>query len=140
MRYLVFSLAFLSPFLLCAQHYETLEPIPEPVSNNAVCAAMVDGVPHVYSFSGIDGTKLFSGIHKRAWSYNVDMEVWSDIPELPLGAGRIAAGASTVKNKIYIIGGYQVFSNGSEASFNNCLLYTSPSPRDQRGSRMPSSA
>ena len=25
-------------------------------------------------------------------------------------------------------------------SFYNCLLYTSPSPRDQRGSRMPSSA
>ena len=24
--------------------------------------------------------------------------------------------------------------------FNTCLLYTSPSPRDQRGSRMPSSA
>ena len=24
--------------------------------------------------------------------------------------------------------------------FNVCLLYTSPSPRDQRGSRMPSSA
>ena len=24
--------------------------------------------------------------------------------------------------------------------FNRCLLYTSPSPRDQRGSRMPSSA
>ena len=27
-----------------------------------------------------------------------------------------------------------------EASFKGCLLYTSPSPRDQRGSRMPSSA
>ena len=26
------------------------------------------------------------------------------------------------------------------ACINNCLLYTSPSPRDQRGSRMPSSA
>ena len=25
-------------------------------------------------------------------------------------------------------------------AFNVCLLYTSPSPRDQRGSRMPSSA
>ena len=24
--------------------------------------------------------------------------------------------------------------------YSNCLLYTSPSPRDQRGSRMPSSA
>ena len=27
-----------------------------------------------------------------------------------------------------------------EALLENCLLYTSPSPRDQRGSRMPSSA
>ena len=29
---------------------------------------------------------------------------------------------------------------GLEKEPNNCLLYTSPSPRDQRGSRMPSSA
>ena len=29
---------------------------------------------------------------------------------------------------------------GESAVFQNCLLYTSPSPRDQRGSRMPSSA
>ena len=31
------------------------------------------------------------------------------------------------------------FGNGG-ARFSICLLYTSPSPRDQRGSRMPSSA
>ena len=31
-------------------------------------------------------------------------------------------------------------STGSGTSSNSCLLYTSPSPRDQRGSRMPSSA
>ena len=29
---------------------------------------------------------------------------------------------------------------GTKALFGTCLLYTSPSPRDQRGSRMPSSA
>ena len=29
---------------------------------------------------------------------------------------------------------------GKVEEFNDCLLYTSPSPRDQRGSRMPSSA
>ena len=28
----------------------------------------------------------------------------------------------------------------SDEDFDTCLLYTSPSPRDQRGSRMPSSA
>ena len=34
-------------------------------------------------------------------------------------------------------------ANGEDVNINlstNCLLYTSPSPRDQRGSRMPSSA
>ena len=28
----------------------------------------------------------------------------------------------------------------ADATISSCLLYTSPSPRDQRGSRMPSSA
>ena len=30
--------------------------------------------------------------------------------------------------------------NALDARDHDCLLYTSPSPRDQRGSRMPSSA
>ena len=29
---------------------------------------------------------------------------------------------------------------GTESHFDNCLLYTSPSPRDRQKSRMPSSA
>ena len=33
---------------------------------------------------------------------------------------------------------YEVFA--PDVKLNTCLLYTSPSPRDQRGSRMPSSA
>ena len=36
--------------------------------------------------------------------------------------------------------GVWVFINAAGGLANNCLLYTSPSPRDQRGSRMPSSA
>ena len=37
-------------------------------------------------------------------------------------------------------GGYGVAGAGYGAGGYGCLLYTSPSPRDQRGSRMPSSA
>ena len=33
-----------------------------------------------------------------------------------------------------------IFTRLNKASVSSCLLYTSPSPRDQRGSRMPSSA
>ena len=36
--------------------------------------------------------------------------------------------------------GFQEVSDSSNALFNNCLLYTSPSPRDGLLSRMPSSA
>ena len=34
----------------------------------------------------------------------------------------------------------EVRSTSNTAGLDPCLLYTSPSPRDQRGSRMPSSA
>ena len=35
---------------------------------------------------------------------------------------------------------YPFEKNPLSPRFRGCLLYTSPSPRDQRGSRMPSSA
>ena len=41
--------------------------------------------------------------------------------------------------KISGIVGNEQFSE-SRTNVKTCLLYTSPSPRDQRGSRMPSSA
>ena len=47
-------------------------------------------------------------------------------PELAL-SGSYDVGVSTV-------------NINDPARLNTCLLYTSPSPRDQRGSRMPSSA
>jgi len=34
----------------------------------------------------------------------------------------------------------QWYETAEGAMYDRCLLYTSPSPRDQRGSRMPSSA
>ena len=34
----------------------------------------------------------------------------------------------------------RVFLESGDIVISTCLLYTSPSPRDQRGSRMPSSA
>ena len=35
---------------------------------------------------------------------------------------------------------YKFVKDALTRKFGDCLLYTSPSPRDQRGSRMPSSA
>ena len=114
---------FLSLFSSGIFCQEFLAEMPEAVSNNAVTGAYVNGVPHVFSFSGIDSTKKWNGIHKRAFKYNIETNEWQTIPELPSGTGRIAAGASTVKDKIYIIGGYEVFQNGNERTLNEVHIY-----------------
>ena len=43
-------------------------------------------------------------------------------------------------HQITIESGAGAAANYSDQQYKDCLLYTSPSPRDQRGSRMPSSA
>ena len=43
----------------------------------------------------------------------------------------------TTKPKVF---GYKLHDNIQANPFTNCLLYTSPSPRDRTRSRMPSSA
>ena len=44
------------------------------------------------------------------------------------------------KPNVDLIEGLSPAIAGLKPSIKSCLLYTSPSPRDQRGSRMPSSA
>lgn len=100
-----------------------LASMPEAVANNAVAAATVSGVSHVYSFGGIDTSKIYSGIHLRSFRYNTQTDIWDTIAPLPDTLGKIAAGASTVKNIIYIIGGYHVFASGNELSSGKVHRY-----------------
>ncbi|MCF8247491.1 MAG: T9SS type A sorting domain-containing protein [Saprospiraceae bacterium] len=95
----------------------SLAELPEAVSNNAVTAAVADGKTYVYSFSGIDSTKIWSGIHLKAWRYDLLADEWIALPPIPDPAGgKIAAAASFIKGKIYVVGGYHVAQNGNETS------------------------
>lgn len=100
-----------------------LDTMPFRTANNAVVEANVNGVPHVFSFGGIDSTKLYSGIHQRSCKYNTQTSQWTSIPDLPDTLGKIAAGASVVDNIIYIMGGYHVLANGSELSSDRVHRY-----------------
>ena len=57
-------------------------------------------------------------------------------------SGTLAPGAEQILSVTVDATGLEpgVFTEDLTVSSNSCLLYTSPSPRDQRGSRMPSSA
>jgi len=93
------------------------------ISNNAVCGGTQGGAQYVYSFGGIDSTKIWSGITKRSFRYDVAADTWTEIAPLPATLDNIAAAASTVQNKIYIIGGYNVSSGGGEISSNEVIIY-----------------
>jgi len=97
--------------------------MPLRTSNNAVSEGVSNGIPCVFSFAGIDSTKLFSGIHLKSFKYNTVYNIWQQLPDLPDTLGKIACAASIVKNKIYIIGGYHVYANGNEASSNKVHVF-----------------
>jgi len=104
--------------------WEELEKMPEAVTNNAVAGATVNGVPFVYSFSGIDESKDCGENHLRSFRYDTNGNSWELIDPLPdTRGGKIAASASTVKNKIYIIGGYHVSNNCGEISSRKVHIY-----------------
>jgi hypothetical protein len=121
MKTIMFLLILLcsGPCIAQGQLFEELPSMPEAVTNNAVTGAMSGDTFCVYSFCGLDFTKIWSGIHLKAWRMNTVTGEWSSLPSVPDPAGgKIAAAASTVKNRIYVIGGYHVAQNGSETSSN----------------------
>ncbi len=91
-----------------------LAEMPEPVSNNAVTEGYCGDTLCVYSFTGIGSNLDPEAIHLKAWRYNSILNTWQQLPDVDDTMGKIAASASTVKNKIYIIGGYHVLPNFNE--------------------------
>ena len=88
----------------------------EPTANNAVAKANVGGHPYIFSFSGLGEDKNYTDIHSQAFAVSVDEQYAVDIPPVPGGKHRLASIAVTVNNVIYVIGGYTVAEDGTEAS------------------------
>lgn len=120
---LALFLSSLASFSQTAWTWTELDTMPVRISNNAVAPGFISGQPYVYSLGGIDTSKIFSGITDRAFRYDVTNNTWIEIAPVPRTQPLIASSASMVKNKIYILGGYHVFSNGDETSSNEVIVY-----------------
>ncbi len=89
--------------------------LPQPITNNAVAAVEIDGVVSVFTFLGIDSTKVWSGATNVAYRWELGSDAWREIESVP-GPGRLAATAQVVDGLIYVVGGYTVAEDGSERS------------------------
>jgi Kelch motif len=110
--------------------------LPEPISNNAVAALEVDGAVTVYSFLGIDSTKVWSGVRSSAFAWEVGTDAWRRLPDVP-GPGRLASTAQVVGGRVYLLGGYAVAEDGAEHSVPNVDVYDPATGSWSRGADIP---
>ena len=114
----------------------TLERDPYPVSQNEFlhhAKSPEAGRSYIQGktdkiFADIDGLKGIEKLDPRSAEYKAILAK-SNARTLPSIEAYIKGG-----------GDYEAFENGLRLQLGDCLLYTSPSPRDRTRSRMPSSA
>jgi len=126
MRYLGLFLLLVLVFFACDQKetipknwvISPIKNLPIRTSNQAVSEGFIKNRPYLYSFGGLDSTKLYSGIHQRSFRFDIKENTWEEISSLPDSLGKIANAASRINDTIYIVGGYHVFKDGTERSSN----------------------
>ena len=121
--FILISIVCLSQIATAQLTITEIGTLPEPISNNSVCEGFINEVPYLFSFAGIDSTKIFSGTHLKSFRVNLETGVSEQIADLPGDQGLLATGASRIGNIIYIVGGYTVNSNGSEVSSRKVRRY-----------------
>lgn len=110
--------------------------LPQPITNNAVAAVEIDGVTSVFTFLGLDSTKVWSGVTDVAYRWDVGDSAWTEIAPVP-GPGRLASTAQVVDGRIYVIGGYTVAEDGSERSLPDVAIYDPVRATWSRGADIP---
>ncbi len=119
-----------------AQIWTAAPPLPAPTSNNAVAAWSAGTTTTVYSFLGLDSTKIWSGLTNRGFAWTVGEPTWREIEPVP-GPGRLAGTAQTVGGLVYVFGGYTVAEDGSERSVPNVDVFDPRTGRWSSASPMP---
>ena len=84
-------IALLSLVVLCGASGQTkIEPLPSPVSNNAVASLNVHRQLLIFSFMGIGPKKTWDAITNAAYAVDADEGKWTALHPVPGTAGRIA--------------------------------------------------
>jgi hypothetical protein len=86
------------------------------VSNNAVAAAKTASGWRLYSFNGLLKGKDHKAVTNLAQQYDLSSGQSKVIEGVPFKQGRLASIAVTVKNQIYLFGGYTVSADHQEKS------------------------
>lgn len=99
----------------------TLQPLPEPLSNNAVAVVTRGDREFIFSFLGLGTGKTWQDTKSSAWllergAQETDSGSWRRLDDVPGPGGRLAAVAVNARGSVYLFGGYTVAADHSEKS------------------------
>jgi N-acetylneuraminic acid mutarotase len=135
----------LLPVLLClllalflqAADEPKLNPLPAPVSNNAVAILHQGRDSKVFSFMGIGLKKTWDAITNQAFQMDLSTGKWKEMRSVPGVAGRLAASAAALREQVFLFGGYVVDGQGGEITVPDLNVFVPVDNRWYRGEDIP---
>lgn len=129
------GLIFFTAWLLAAER--KWAPLPVALANNAVTSMKVDKQLVLFSFMGIGVKKTWNTVTNRSFGLNTETGEWTEYRPVPGPAGRLAASAVSVKDVIYLLGGYTVDRRGEESAVRSVEVLLPSKDIWYRGEDMP---
>jgi N-acetylneuraminic acid mutarotase len=123
--------------LLFAAPQPKFDPLPAPLSNNAVASLKTRGQFLIFSFMGMGPKKTWDAVTNAAYSLDTSTGKWSAIHPVPGPAGRIAAVAAGARDHVFLFGGYVVDAQGGEVTSPDVNVYQPLTGRWFRGADIP---
>ncbi len=136
MRKKLFKILFALLAAILAMGADELQPLPAPLSNNAVTGIRVNGQVLVYSFMGIGPQKTWQSVTNAAYALNLKYDKWTTVKPVP-GSGRLGAVAAGVKEQVFVMGGYVPDPNGGQVIVSDVSIYEPIALRWYRGADLP---
>src|ERR1700674_1388739 len=132
------SICFLFLFLSGVLFADSrVEPLPDPVSNNAVAMLKVHGQLLLFSFMGTGAKKPSDAITNAAFSLDAKDGTWSAIHAVPGTVGRIGAVAAAAHDQLFLFGGYVLDAQGRGMTVPDVGLYEPARDRWYREADLP---
>jgi len=112
-KIMIFVALICGTWLLAAE--SPVEPLPDPVSNNAVAILKLHGQFALFSLMGIGPKKTWDSVMTIAYELDAGSGKAYTIHSVPGTAGRIGATAVGASGRLFLFGGYIVYQGGGMA-------------------------
>ncbi len=125
--------------LLFAADPPKFEPLPVPLSNNAVASVKSRGSLLLYSMMGIGAKKTWDATSNSAYLLEPESDTgkWIEVRSVPGTAGRLAATAVGAREHVFLFGGYVVDAQGGERTLSDVNVYEPLTDRWFRAEDLP---